>query len=515
MDLSSNHPIARAIRFRRSELCASVTPELKEAFASERPGYDVAELAPTSYVVVPVVARRQAIGALFCAMHRDSRKMGLRELAIAEDLARSIALAIESARALRNEQREREQAERLRDRALRLQSVTAALSEALTCEDAAIAVVREAVAALGAATGAVAKLCPLSRELTVVHAEGVPEDVRAKVATLRLDDPLPACDAARTRRSVFIETTEARDALYPHLASMHERVGNGAFAAVPLIVEGRVLAVLGLTFHEPRDFPPDDREFILTLARQCAQAFERARLFGQLTDAVRARDEALAVVSHDLRNPMSSVRLMTARLQRSRGLNEEDAKVLHRIDRAVQRMDNIVSQLLEVAKFESGQVSLVLAPCEVIGLLEGACDAAAPQAADAGVALSITNHATEPLVCDRGLVLRMLDNLIGNALKFTPRGGHVGVGAERRSGEVHLWVSDDGRGVAAEHLPHLFDRYWQLRETAHLGSGLGLSIVKSIVRAHAGRVEVESELGRGTTFHVWLKDGVVASGDAA
>ncbi len=115
---------------------------------------------------------------------------------------------------------------------------------------------------------------------------------------------------------------------------------------------------------------------------------------------------------------------------------------------------------------------------------------------------------------DRDRLLRVFDNLVGNALKFTPPGGHIRVGAALNEDEVRFWVADTGVGIATEDLPHVFDRFWQARKGERRGTGLGLTIVKAIIEAHGGRIWVESALGVGTTFFFALSAADQTVGDS-
>jgi signal transduction histidine kinase len=143
-------------------------------------------------------------------------------------------------------------------------------------------------------------------------------------------------------------------------------------------------------------------------------------------------------------------------------------------------------------------------PVNSSSLVQEAIESAAPLAGAAG--LRVNRELDDPapdVMCDRDRVLQVLANLIGNAIKFTPRGGEIAVGARRESTEqreARFWIKDTGPGIPPENIPHVFDRYWQAKSTAKLGTGLGLSIAKGIVEAHGGRIWVESEYGRGACF---------------
>jgi signal transduction histidine kinase len=135
-------------------------------------------------------------------------------------------------------------------------------------------------------------------------------------------------------------------------------------------------------------------------------------------------------------------------------------------------------------------------------LLIETLDALSPLASDASVDLQTDAPATLPMVLgDRGRLLQVLSNLVGNAIKFTPAGGRIRIGAEQRGDEVCFWVSDTGSGIVAEVMSHIFDRFWQARRTDRRGTGLGLFIAKALVEAHGGRIWVESAPGQGSTFY--------------
>jgi signal transduction histidine kinase len=135
-------------------------------------------------------------------------------------------------------------------------------------------------------------------------------------------------------------------------------------------------------------------------------------------------------------------------------------------------------------------------------VIQEAVDAQKPLVSAGGLELQIDVANELPLISvDHDRILQVIDNLVGNSIKFTASGGRITLGAAHRNGEVLFWVKDTGSGIPAEHLPHVFDRFWQARRGAHHGAGLGLSIVHGIVEAHGGHVWVKSEGGQGTTFY--------------
>lgn len=233
---------------------------------------------------------------------------------------------------------------------------------------------------------------------------------------------------------------------------------------------------------------------------------EIARQEEALHRAVRVREEVVSVVSHDLRNPLGVV-AAAADLLLELPLDEpERRRQAEIIRRSADRMGRLVENLLDMARLEAG--ALVVRPAA-----QGAADILAeveayfaPQARARGVALQVeVGPSVPPVLADPDRVQQALANLVANALKHSPDGGNVVLGAhEHAGGGVALTVRDEGPGIPAENLPHLFDRFWQASRHDRTGTGLGLAIVRGIAEAHGGSVEVASELGKGALFSLVL-----------
>ena len=219
-----------------------------------------------------------------------------------------------------------------------------------------------------------------------------------------------------------------------------------------------------------------------------------------LDEAVKARDAVLSVVAHDLRNPLNVISLAAnAVLQR---LPSPSARrPIERIVRSAHRAQRMVSDLLSIGALEKGQFALDLKPIETSPLLMQALESQQGVAAEASIITGTDVSPNLPALCgDEERLLEVLDNLIGNAIKFTGAGGTVTVGASARGSDVLVWVKDTGAGIDSEQLPHIFDRFWQAKKRERRGIGLGLSICKAIVEAHGGRIWAESTPGSGTTL---------------
>jgi light-regulated signal transduction histidine kinase (bacteriophytochrome) len=224
--------------------------------------------------------------------------------------------------------------------------------------------------------------------------------------------------------------------------------------------------------------------------------------------AVRARDDLLAVVSHDLRNPLSSILLQTEVLLRPSPAEDEGrARVLRdnaeRIRRSAAHMRALTDDLLDLASIEAHRFTLRLQSVESRGLIEEALLAASPLAEAKRITLAVELIETPKLEVDPERILRVLSNLLGNAIKFTPEGGKINVRAERRGDDLLIAVADTGPGIPADDLPHVFDRYWKAAASSKPGSGLGLYIASGIIEAHGGKIWAESSAG-GARFSFTL-----------
>jgi PAS domain S-box-containing protein len=235
---------------------------------------------------------------------------------------------------------------------------------------------------------------------------------------------------------------------------------------------------------------------------------ERQRLYQQAQQAVKSRDELLATVSHDLRNPLSTI-AMGATLILSAPTDDAQSKLIHshaeKIDRAAKRMEHLIRDLLDIASIESGHLSIHPRTTRLCELYAETLDAMQPAAHERKLQLSSDFPDEDTVVhCDRERVLQVLMNIVGNAIKFTGAGGAIGLRCEVRPHDVCLSVADTGPGINEHDLPRVFDRFWQAKETARAGVGLGLAICKGIINQHQGTIWVESVDGKGTTFYFTL-----------
>jgi signal transduction histidine kinase len=221
---------------------------------------------------------------------------------------------------------------------------------------------------------------------------------------------------------------------------------------------------------------------------------------------IRAREDVLSVVSHDLRNPLSAITLATRSLQRVVGPEDGARKQVDLLARNAKRMDRLIGDLLTAAKVQEGKLSIEPNAQDASELVAEAMDELASKAAASGLHLRAeVADGTPPVFCDAGRIVQVLSNLLGNAVKFTPPEGTIVVSARPgEAGEVRFSVRDTGPGISRDAAAHVFDRYWQKKEYASRGTGLGLFIAKGIVESHQGRIWVTSRVGQGSDFQFTL-----------
>jgi|GEM_PF-264351 len=456
------------------------------------------ELGATSLMVVPLVAAGRTVGAVSLVLTGSGRRYGPEELAVAEELARRVALAVDNGR-LYAESRESQ------ERTARLHRFTAALSGAPTPDQVAEVILREGLDAARASSGLLAVLEPDGRELRVVRAAGFAGADSLAGLRIPCDGPSPLALCVRSGESVLVESEAEARRSFPEPEPAPVR--RGAFAVVPLSVHDHSGGALLLGFPEWRRFSAPEGECLVSLGRECARALERALLFereqrarAQAETAIRTRDEVLGVVAHDLRNPLSAI-AMYAHLLRDPSSEEQQRQHLRTIEDLTMRMNTLIQDLLDVSRIDAGQLRVEADRVEVELILREVRKLLEHCAADRGVEMRVVvDEDVPPVWADAHRALQVFSNLVGNAVKFTPAGGRITVRAARGDGVVVFSVSDTGPGIRPEDLERLFDRFWQARSMRRGGVGLGLAIARGIVQAHGGEMRVESRVGEGTTF---------------
>jgi signal transduction histidine kinase len=325
----------------------------------------------------------------------------------------------------------------------------------------------------------------------------------------RVDATSGPANVARTGRTEF--ATALSDSVLRQIAPEPERVrllsqlGMHSYISVPLTTRDRTLGTITFFTEAPRIFQTDDVLMAEDLARRAATAIDNARLYDEAMRAARARDEMLAIVTHDLRTPLAAI-MTAAALQQTIPDDEDRGRVRARaetIQRSARHMNRLIRDLTDLGQIDAGRFAIEPTSRDVTPLIRHVVDTLQPVAARQGSEIRIDVVGTVPrIVCDGDRVIQVLSNLASNAIKVGAPS--VTIRLEARGPDVLFTVSDTGPGISPEDLPFMFERYWRARGAHYKGTGLGLPISKGIVDAHGGRIWVESQLGIGTRFFFTL-----------
>jgi PAS domain S-box-containing protein len=288
---------------------------------------------------------------------------------------------------------------------------------------------------------------------------------------------------------------------------MVEALGPRSFICVPLVSSGKILGALTLvTSGSGRRYDEADLSLAADMARRAAIVVEHARLYHEAQHATKARDDVLAVVAHDLRNPLNTVTMaISLMLENTPVERTQERRQVEIVRRAADRMNRMIQDLLDVKRMESGRLAIDLQPEEVDVIINDMIEMLRPLAVGSSIVLeSSVPVGLPPVLADSARIQQVLSNLVGNAVKFTPREGRITVCAEQVGSEIRFGVIDTGPGIPPEQVPHIFGQFWQASSSDRRGIGLGLAIAKGIVEAHKGTIWVESHVGLGSTFYFTL-----------
>jgi PAS domain S-box-containing protein len=283
--------------------------------------------------------------------------------------------------------------------------------------------------------------------------------------------------------------------------------GLRSFVAVPLMMREQALGALFLGSSTlSHVFGQNDLRLAEALAERAAIAIENAHLFRQAQIAIKTREEVLAIVSHDLKNPLANITLSVEAFRRSDRIDANQVlEFANKIQRSARAMETLIADLLDFARIQSGTFSVVVTPQKLNHVVMPAINQLRGLAEAKRQTLDFDLPATLPYIAaDTDRLGRVVANLLTNAIKFTPQEGTIRVSARRQDRNVLVSVADTGPGIPPEHLQNIFDRYWQVPGTMYKGTGLGLSIARGIVEAHGGTIWAESQLAKGSCFFFTL-----------
>ncbi|HEY9610196.1 ATP-binding protein [Allocoleopsis sp.] len=555
-DLNGTHPAMKVIRTGDAALVSEVTEEeLMAATRNAEHWQIVREMGFKSYMIVPLLVRGRALGAISLVSTQQSRCYRPTDLALAEELARRAALSLENGQLYRetNETSENlrqaililgEQQQQLRT----LQQLTNLLNQRLTDLPGLLREMVEAVA--GAIPGA--QFCFIM--LNNPQCDGLVLTVMAGMDTekLRLENALSPKDGLFSR---VLSTGKAQliQGRSSELSKLEEVPAAIYAAAIESVQSGR-LGVLAIGHWDDENaFDEEDRNLLVAVGEQAAIAIDNARMIKaleeqekrledqnemlahknkelenqrqqlqlnnlQLLEAARLKSQFLATMSHELRTPMNAIIGFSQLLlrQRQSSLVPKQADMIQRILSNGKHLLALINEILDLSKIEAGRLELKLEAFNLMTLVRSTVDELRPLADERHLALYIHDNVQNANVINDSVRLRqILVNLLSNGIKFTQTGSVEVEVREISPDRLAIAVKDSGIGIAEAELEHIFEEFRQIDQTItrkYAGTGLGLAITKSLVQLMQGTITVESKLGQGSTFRIELPRAVKATG---
>ena len=302
----------------------------------------------------------------------------------------------------------------------------------------------------------------------------------------------------------------ARDAEHAEIGLL---LAPRACLVVPLVARNHLIGTMLLAAEGQRRYTDTDVTLALDLAQRAGLAVDNAMLYQQAQEAIKVREQFLSIAAHELKTPLTSMlgyaSVFSRRAHRSGALEERDARALATIIKQGERLNSMISALLDITRIQTGHLMIERHPLDLCAMLATLVEELAPTLDNHSIDVDCVSQ-TIPIMGDGLRLEQVYRNLFNNAVKYSPQGGVIRVGVSQQGDEAVVTVSDDGMGIPMVALPHLFDRFYRASNTDTQqisGIGIGLFVVKEIVTLHGGTVEVISREGVGSTFTVRLPVG--------
>ncbi|GAB4198704.1 MAG: hypothetical protein OHK0022_18290 [Roseiflexaceae bacterium] len=504
-------PIADAVRnaapvwLESPEAIVAAYPHLHEQLRPEHSG---------AWASIPLMVEQQVFGG-FTFLFAEPRSFSADDRAFLLALGQQCAQAIERARLHAAEQQARAELDAARTRQSLLAAASVELASSLDIETILNTLAHLAIPRL--ADWCVVDLLEGDGRIetaVLAHSDPSKEAIAWEMQRrfpIKPDAPSGTAVVLRTLQPELVpeidDATLELLSLEPDHRAMLRTLGLRSSLCVPLIARGRALGTIALVMAESgRRFGPDDVPLIEDLARRAALAVDNARLYRASQEAVQVRDTFFSVAAHELKTPLTSLlgqaQLMQRRMLRDGSLNERDGRALGVVIAQAQRLNAMILAMLDSSRLEQGRLSIDPQPLDLSALVRRIIGEILPM---------LDRHSLSLDECDGPLVVigdglrleQVLQNLIGNAIKYSPLGGPVMVRLERSGTHARVSVSDQGIGIPAASVPQLFQRFYRARnaDALHIsGMGIGLYVVREIIMLHSGELAVESREGQGSTF---------------
>ena len=462
----------------------------------------------------------EPVGVIFIR-RTEVRPFTEKQIALLKTFADQAVIAIENVRLFQELQARTQELGRSVGELRALGEVGQAVSSTLDLETVLTRIASHAVQLSGADGGAIYEYDEATQEFQLRGSHQIEKEL---VDALRAS-PIQLGGGAVGQSAVSREPVQVTDVLderqyaTARFRPMLGRLGYRSLLAVPLLREDRIMG--GLTIYRRRtgSFSPEVINLLQTFATQSVLAIQNARLFREIEDksrqieaANRHKSEFLANMSHELRTPLNAIIGFSEVLgERLFGeLNEKQAEYTDDILSSGRHLLSLINEILDLSKVEAGRMELEVATFDLPLAIDNARTFVRERATKHGINLDVTiDERLGDFVGDERKIKQILLNLLSNAVKFTPEGGRIGIHARQADSSVEISVSDTGIGIAPEDQPKIFEEFRQVgSDYAHKveGTGLGLTLAKKFVELHGGRIWVESEMGKGSTFSFTLPE---------
>jgi signal transduction histidine kinase len=487
------------------------------AAQTEFPGLGVSS-GFRSYLSIPLRLQEEFIGQ-FEARRMEVRPFTPAQIKLLETFADQAVIAIENVRLFQELQERTSELARSVGELKALGEVGQAVSSTLDLQTVLSTIVARAVQLSGTDCGIIYEYDEPTQEFHLRASYQMEQElVQAYQATpLRLG--LGATGrAAETRLPYQIADLRQEHELPTRgMRPLLFRLGYQSLLAVPLLLEQKIMGALTIYRRQIGSFAPEIVNLLQTFATQSVLAIQNARLFREIEDksrqieaANRHKSEFLANMSHELRTPLNAIIGFSEVLQeRMFGeLNEKQAEYTDDILTSGRHLLSLINEILDLSKVEAGRMELEVATFDLPLAIDNARTFVRERATKHGINLDVTvDERLGDFAGDERKIKQILLNLLSNAVKFTPEGGRIGISARQADGSVEISVSDTGIGIAPEDQAKIFEEFRQVGgDYAHKkeGTGLGLTLAKKFVELHGGKIWVESEVGKGSTFTFML-----------
>jgi signal transduction histidine kinase/HAMP domain-containing protein len=395
------------------------------------------------------------------------------------------------------------------DRIWRLQTITAAFSEAITVDEVCEVTLKSGFEALSADAGSLGLLTEDKTEIEIKRNKGYSSDATERWRRFPLSLSTPMGTAIESRRALFFESMEEVREKYSVVGQEAQKNSVHAMAIIPINIGRDCLGSLSLTFNKPKKFSQAEKDFIVAVTRQCAQALQRSDLYDEAQKAIAARDEFLSIASHELKTPLTPLKLQLQMLGRQAKKNDlsnlspdKILKIVDSADKHMERLGKLIEDLLDVSRITSGKLTLNVERVNLGDMIKEVIIQYSHHLKDAVKKIELVSTPDIEALVDKIRIEQVLINLLTNAAKYAP-GQPIQVGLENLGDRARIFVTDHGPGISENDQARIFNRFERAKGTESVaGLGLGLYISQQIITAHMGKIWVESEPEKGSTFYL-------------